>query len=140
MVKGVTRQVVVVKGTEEKLFDQAIFLVREDALTDGEITEAVMDVVMKKLSILILILLLLLTSGCVNTNITYDIVASTLPVYDFTSFICNGTPLTVGKLVTESISCLHDYSMHNKVSILMLQELPVHHPKPKLSSIWKKSE
>ena len=39
MVKGVTRQVVVVKGTGEKLFDQAIFLVREDALAKGGITE-----------------------------------------------------------------------------------------------------
>ena len=39
MVKGITRQVIVVKGPDQKLFDQAIFLVREDALTDGEITE-----------------------------------------------------------------------------------------------------
>ncbi len=39
MVKGITRQVVVVKGPDQKLFDQAIFLVREDALADGGITE-----------------------------------------------------------------------------------------------------
>lgn len=39
MVKGITRQVVVVKGPDPKLFEQAIFLVREDALTDGGISE-----------------------------------------------------------------------------------------------------
>ena len=39
MVKGITRQVVVVKSPDGKLFDQAIFLVREDALANGGITE-----------------------------------------------------------------------------------------------------
>ena len=39
MVKGTTRQVIVVKSPEPKLFDQAIFLVRDDALTNGGITE-----------------------------------------------------------------------------------------------------
>ena len=39
MVKGITRQVVVVKGPDQKLFDQAIFLVREDALASGGVTE-----------------------------------------------------------------------------------------------------
>ncbi len=39
MVKGITRQVVVVKGPDPKLFDQAIFLVREDALAEGGVSE-----------------------------------------------------------------------------------------------------
>ena len=39
MVKGITRQVIVVKAPDKKLFDQAIFLVREDALANGGITE-----------------------------------------------------------------------------------------------------
>ena len=39
MVKGITRQVIVVKGPDQKLFDQAIFLVREDALAEGGVTE-----------------------------------------------------------------------------------------------------
>lgn len=39
MVKGITRQVVVVKGPDPKVFEQAIFLVREDALSDGGISE-----------------------------------------------------------------------------------------------------
>ena len=39
MVKGITRQVVVVQSPDPKLFDQAIFLVRETALREGGITE-----------------------------------------------------------------------------------------------------
>ena len=38
MVKGTTRQVILVKGTGEKLFEQAIFLVRDDALRSGGVT------------------------------------------------------------------------------------------------------
>ena len=63
---------------------------------------------MKKLSVMILFLLVLLCSGCVNEP-AFDIVATTLPVYDFTSTLCKDTNLTVGRLVTESVSCLHDY-------------------------------
>jgi len=39
MVKGTTRQVILVKGTGEKLFEQAIFLVRDEALAAGGVTE-----------------------------------------------------------------------------------------------------
>ena len=35
MVKGTARQVVVVKSPDQKLFEQAIFLLREDALEHG---------------------------------------------------------------------------------------------------------
>ncbi len=42
MVKGITRQVVVVKGPDPKLFEQAIFLVRDDALTEGGVSEEVL--------------------------------------------------------------------------------------------------
>ena len=35
MVKGTARQVVVVKNPDQKLFEQAIFLLREDALERG---------------------------------------------------------------------------------------------------------
>ena len=40
MVKGNTRQVLVVKPTDTKLFEQAIFLMKEDALEKYGITEA----------------------------------------------------------------------------------------------------
>lgn len=39
MVKGISRQVIVVKGPDPKLFEQAIFLVREDALAEGGVSE-----------------------------------------------------------------------------------------------------
>jgi len=39
MVRGTTRQVVVVKGQNPKLFEQAIFLIRDEALANGGITE-----------------------------------------------------------------------------------------------------
>jgi len=39
MVKGTTRQVIVVKSPDPKLFDQAIFLVRDDVLAHGGVTE-----------------------------------------------------------------------------------------------------
>ena len=39
MVKGTTRQVIWIKGTGEKLFEQAIFLVRDDILSQGGISE-----------------------------------------------------------------------------------------------------
>ncbi len=35
MVKGINRQVIVVKSPDSKLFDQAIFLLREDALNNA---------------------------------------------------------------------------------------------------------
>ena len=66
---------------------------------------------MKKLSVFLFIFILLISSGCTAGSENYDIVATTLPVYDFTAAICEGTDLTVGRLVTESASCLHDYSL-----------------------------
>ena len=39
MVKGTSRQVIVVNGTEEKLFDQAIFILRDSAVGEGGISD-----------------------------------------------------------------------------------------------------
>ncbi len=41
MVKGINRQVIVVKSPDPKLFDQAIFLLREDAVGDGVSSEQI---------------------------------------------------------------------------------------------------
>ena len=65
---------------------------------------------MKRLIILFLIFLLLL-AGCAPRE-QADIAATTLPVYEFTCRIAEGTGLTVTRLVTESVSCLHDYSLN----------------------------
>lgn len=50
-------------------------------------------------------------TGCAPQQDSADIVCTTLPVYQFTQRICSGTPLKLSRLVTESVSCLHDYSL-----------------------------
>ena len=65
---------------------------------------------MKKSAILLGLLLLL--CGCARSTETVDIAATTLPVYQFTQALCQGTDLAVGRLITESVSCLHDYSLN----------------------------
>ena len=70
-----------------------------------------MDGSMKKLSVFLIIVVLLLLCGCAAGNEDFDIIATTLPVYDFTAAICEGSELTVGRLVTENVSCLHDYAL-----------------------------
>ena len=39
MVKGTSRQVIVVQAPEEKLFDQAIFILREGAVGEGGVSD-----------------------------------------------------------------------------------------------------
>jgi len=68
---------------------------------------------MKKIPVLFL-LLSLLVSGCSAGAAPARIAATTLPVYEFTARLCEGTPLTVTRLVTEEVSCLHDYSLNVK--------------------------
>ena len=66
---------------------------------------------MKHAALFILFLLLLSwLSGCA-VHTSADIAATTLPVYTFTQALCNGTPLTVTRLITENVSCLHDYTL-----------------------------
>ena len=65
--------------------------------------------IMKKLLLIIAILLILL-SGCHNETKS-QIVATTLPVYEFTNALCADTELCVSQLVTENVSCLHDYTV-----------------------------
>ena len=66
---------------------------------------------MKRILTLFFILLLLLT-GCTQPGPHSQIAATTLPVYEFTSALCEGTGITVTRLVTEEVSCLHDYSLN----------------------------
>lgn len=66
---------------------------------------------MKRLLSLCFIIVLLL-AGCAAPQSQADIAATTLPVYEFTARLCEGTDLTVVRLVTEPVSCLHDYSLN----------------------------
>ena len=66
---------------------------------------------MKRLRIFLLLAGLLL-GGCSAGTEPALIAATTLPVYEFTARICEDTPLTVTRLVTEEVSCLHDYSLN----------------------------
>ncbi len=60
----------------------------------------------------IVLLLLFLLPGCSTQEQPALVAATTLPVYQFTSALCEGTPITVTRLVTEEVSCLHDYSLN----------------------------
>ena len=58
------------------------------------------------------LLALLWLCGCAAPEPQAQIAATTAPVYDFTARLCQGTGLTVTQLVTEQVSCLHDYSLN----------------------------
>ena len=66
---------------------------------------------MKRILILYCILLTLLC-GCTAVPEAAQVAATTLPVYEFTGRICEGTPISITRLVTEQVSCLHDYSLN----------------------------
>ena len=70
---------------------------------------------MKKfLCILMAFTLLYVIAGCSVSAEAVDIAATTLPVYQFTTMLCQGTNLRVARLVTENVSCLHDYALSVK--------------------------
>ena len=49
--------------------------------------------------------------GCQPSADSAQIVATTRPVFEFTEMLCDGTDLRVAQLITESTSCLHDYTL-----------------------------
>lgn len=54
---------------------------------------------------------ILLLHGCGSDMPTANVVATTKPVYDFTQHLCQGTNITVDRLITENLSCIHDYTL-----------------------------
>ena len=64
----------------------------------------------KRLLSAIIILTLLILIGC-SQQPPAQIVATTGPVYQFTQALCEGTDLTVSQLITDEVSCLHDYTL-----------------------------
>ena len=66
---------------------------------------------MRRISLLLVAVLLAGLMGCSAPQSTPRVMATTKPVYDFTSYLCTDTELSVGLLINESVSCLHDYSL-----------------------------
>ncbi len=66
---------------------------------------------MKKALIFTISILLLcsLCTGCHRDEA--QVVATTLPVYDFTTALCKNTGISVARLITENVACLHDYTV-----------------------------
>ena len=67
---------------------------------------------MKKLSLLLVLAVILSLAGCSATESTPEILATTKPVYDFTTRLCHGTDIHTGLLISENVSCLHDYALN----------------------------
>ncbi len=66
---------------------------------------------MKQFLILLICLCIALGFGGCKAEPQAQIVATTLPVYEFTQSLCQGTGLSVGRLITQEVSCLHDFSL-----------------------------
>ena len=67
---------------------------------------------MKRIAyVLVFALLLSGMAGC-TTEPAAQIAATTAPVYQFTSLLCEGSGITVTRLITEKVSCLHDYALN----------------------------
>lgn len=66
---------------------------------------------MRKIPLFLVLVMLIGLAGCSATTSTPQIMATTKPVYDFTNRLCDGTEIEVGLLISESVSCLHDYSL-----------------------------
>lgn len=56
------------------------------------------------------VLICILLASCAPVS-EAQVAATTLPVYQFTSALCEGTPITVTRLITEEVSCIHDYTL-----------------------------
>lgn len=66
---------------------------------------------MKKIAFLLLFLWPIMLFGCAAQDEDVSVLATTRPVYDLTSALCEGTQLSVSLLISENVSCLHDYSL-----------------------------
>lgn len=65
----------------------------------------------KQISLILLLILAFSLTACGFSRSAPDIAATTLPVYQFTAALCEGTGLEVARLIQDSVSCLHDYTL-----------------------------
>jgi len=79
---------------------------------------------MKKVLLLLLTAIMLL-AGCQKVNSNKTVVAATTkPIYQFASALLMGTDKEVQCVVTESVSCLHDYTLTvNQMKLLETADL-----------------
>lgn len=66
------------------------------------------------LAVITIVLLCSNIVGCSYDDNNIHIAATTLPVYEFSSAICEGTGIHVDRLINEEVSCLHDYTLQVK--------------------------
>ena len=66
---------------------------------------------MKRIATIFFTLVLCLVLCACGESKTAQLAATTLPVYEFTAALCAGTDIAVTKLITENVSCLHDYTL-----------------------------
>ncbi len=64
---------------------------------------------MRRFTVIFILFILLLT-GCKQQE-TAQLAATTLPVWEFTAALCQGSGISVARIVTEEVSCLHDYTV-----------------------------
>lgn len=58
-----------------------------------------------------ILLCLLLLTACGAPASEGGVAATTAPVYQFAAAICEGTDVAVEQIISDSVSCLHDYSL-----------------------------
>lgn len=63
------------------------------------------------ISCVIAILLCIFLCSCTETKTEYQVAATTAPVHEFASYICKGTDIRVGLVISDTVSCLHDYTL-----------------------------
>ena len=67
---------------------------------------------MKRIAVLLLMVTVALhLVSCSVTVPNAQIAATTLPVYEFAAHLCRGTGIDVARIITENVSCLHDYTL-----------------------------
>lgn len=62
-------------------------------------------------SLVLIIAVAFMLFSCSVSKSNSQIVATTLPVYEFTMLLCKDTGIHVTRMISEDISCLHDYSL-----------------------------
>lgn len=66
---------------------------------------------MRVTKVLAMLLTVLLLTACGAPVQTGGVAATTAPAAQFAAAICDGTQIPVAQVITDSVSCLHDYSL-----------------------------